>query len=181
MKYAIQILALTFVLFQSALAQSSQVPSWLRAHMDYMTQGSGVWVTSNDKFKSDAEPFDQYVTEWKYSVGKMGMNGRLYGIRDGKPTGDFWEYHVYWHPKDRVAYIVQLGAGGAFGIGEVKDSGLNDPPQRFFEMEMVMPDGSDVMDLHRIHESGKGEHKTVSFDFREGEWIERRTYVWKLK
>ncbi|REJ76164.1 MAG: hypothetical protein DWQ47_11140 [Acidobacteria bacterium] len=164
----------------TTFAQSSQMPDWLREHMDYMTQGSAMWVTSNDEYKSENEPFEAYATEWKYGVGKQSLIGRLYGIRDGKPTNDFWEYHVFWHPAEKKVYFYQVGAGGAVGMGEMKDNSGGKRTGRRTEMVLHFPNGNSITDRHEIFED-KGEHSTSSYTLAEMHWKPGRTYVWKLK
>lgn len=170
-----------FLVFSaSASAQTDPLPNWLRAHMDFMTQGTGLWVADNSAFRNEGEPFEAYATEWKYGVGKMVLKGRLYGIRDGKPTGDFWEYQVFWHPAEKKAYFWQIGAGGAVGVGEMKDNSEGAASGRRTEMTLNFPDGSSITDRHDLLEE-PGKHTTISYTLNEMYWKIGRRYVWKLQ
>ena len=52
--------------------------------------------------------------------------------------------------------------------------------QRITEMIFYRPDGVNWMDKHKVIES-TNEHETTSFGFEKGDWVKRRSYVWKLK
>ena len=162
----------------SAQEKGQSPPKWLQDHMIYMTSGTGVWVADNSSYKSAVEPYDQYVAEWKWGIGKNSIQGRLFARAEGTETSDFWEYRLFWHPKERRAVIQQFGGGGVFGRGEMRTLTISEKIQRQTEMVFYNPDGSSWIDLHQIHEE-EDQHKTISFNLRDGIWVERRTYFWK--
>jgi len=173
--------AFLFAIFAvTASAQATKPPDWFRAHMNFMTQGTGKWVADNAAYKSENEPFEAYVTEWQYGVGRMSIVGRLYGIRDGKPTRDFWQYFVLWDSIKKEVHFYQTGAGGALGNGVMTDAAAKDPAERSTEMTLLRPDGISLKDKHRLFELANS-HKTISYLYEDGKWTEQRTYIWKLE
>lgn len=184
MKRFVVILILTGLAFvpnlfaQEKSAENDSPPKWLIEHFTYMTEGKGLWVADNSPFKSENEPFDAYGTEWTWGVGKQSIKGRLFALKDNKEVATFWEFRVFWHPEKRKAFIQQFGAGGAFGVGEMrviesKDSSLNVTEQDFY-----IPGGADFLEMHHLIER-KGEHETKSFRLEKGSWKLQRTYIWK--
>lgn len=160
--------------------ETTALPKWLIDHFTFMTAGSGRWITDNAEFTSENEPFDKYGTEWKWGVGKQSIRGRLFGMNGSKEAGDFWEYRIYWHPKEKRAVFEQFGAGGIFGVGEMRNVTLGDgKAEKSVEMVFYSPDGSTWHDLHKLIEM-QGEHTTHSFKLEAGNWRPQRTYVWRL-
>jgi hypothetical protein len=173
-------LVFTTVSFSQTPKNDNSMPSWLRQHMEFMTRGSGRWITDNSAFKSKDEPSDAYGTEWKWGIGKQSIRGRLFGIQGGKETDTFWEYLLFWHPNERRAIFQQFGSSGVFGTGEMQSLESGDKTERMTEMVFYTPDGTSWRDLHRLLEF-KEMHQTISFDFTGGGWKQGRTYVWKLE
>lgn len=176
MKYSLYVFQI-FILVMSVAAKA-QPPEWLINHMEYMTQGSGIWIADNSEYKNDQEPVDAYATEWKWGLGKHSLTGRLYGIKDGKEIGSYWEFRTFWNPVEEKAYAYQFGASCAVGMGEVTftDEGVMRIDQTFYN-----PDGTTARVGHESKDLS-GIHETRAFDINEkGEWIERRFYRWKQK
>lgn len=180
LKLTVSLAAIVLLASPRVHAQAGAIPDWLKEHMAYMTQGSGIWIADNVAFKGENEPFDAYATQWQYGVGKVSLTGVLYGLRDGSQTPNFWEYHVYWHPKEQKAVFQQVGIGGAVGIGEIRNSETGDGTQRMTEMIFYQPDGTSFRDLHRLYEL-PNEHKTSSYKFADDDWVLQRQYDWKLQ
>lgn len=177
-------LAIIFIGFVSAAHSQNNpdqagMPQWLKSHFEFMTEGTGRWITDNSKFKSENEPFDEYGTEWAWGVGKKSIKGRLFGLKDKKEVATFWEYRVFWHPLEKRAVFQQFGAGGVFGIGEMRVIGLPDgKSENLTEATFYNPDGTNRKDLHKLTEN-KDEHTTQSFSFENGSWELRRIYIWR--
>ena len=164
--------------FSSGTLRASSIPKWLQDHMIYMTSGTGRWVADNSKYRSENESYEQYVTEWKWGVGKNSVSGRLFSYRNGEETPNFWEYKLFWHPKEEKAILQQFGGNGIYGVGEMSTLSTAVQTERSVEINFYGPDGSSWKDLHKIYEK-KDEHETISFDFKQGIWVERRSYTWK--
>lgn len=184
MKKAFLILMLVGLVFvpglfaQDKTAENDSPPKWLTDHFAFMTEGSGRWIADNSPFKSENEPFDEYGTEWKWGVGKQSIMGRLFALRDKKEVATFWEFRVFWHPEKRKAFIQQFGAGGAFGVGEMRVIESGDSSLNVTEQDFYIPGGTDYLEMHHLIER-KGEHETKSFQLEKGSWKLQRTYIWK--
>jgi hypothetical protein len=40
---------------------------------------------------------DAYGITWEWGLNKKSPVDRLYGLRDGKEVGTFWEFREFWH------------------------------------------------------------------------------------
>jgi hypothetical protein len=153
-------------------------PEWFVAHMAFMTQGSGRWITDNAPWLSEQEPWEAYGTEWKYGIGKASLTGRLFGLKDGKETGTFWEFRTWWHPGEKEVKAFQIGGGGAVALGTMLSTGpgISRATQTFFA-----PNGSSWSVGHDQTDSGTS-HTTQSWNVAaDGTWTKQRLYVWHLE
>ena len=173
---------LTLFLVSSVMAQQdnsssgSEPPRWFGEHMEYMTGGTGRWIADNTPFISETEPYDSYGTEWKWGIGRKSMTGRLFGLKEGKESGDFWQFRVFWHPGESRAHIHQYAGTGLVGIGTMDSTagGMIRTEQQFY--------GTDGTVFSVGHETWEwdGDHHTQSYDITtEGGWEKRRYYIWK--
>jgi len=159
-----------------ALAQGdASPPAWYREHNEFMTRGGGVFHTDNSRHRSATEPWDQYGLAWEKGPSGQTVHGRLFGLRDGVDGGTFWEFWVYWHPGDGKAYIVQVGGDGTLGVGTLEPPGANGKARS--EATFHHPDGTSTRVAHEVENAGDT-HATASFDWVDGAWQPRRTYVW---
>lgn len=153
---------------------SAPAPQWYLDDVDFLTRDGGRWVASNADYQGENEPMEAYVIEWEKGYANS-MTGRLYGIVDGEPTGDFWRFRQYWHPGKGKAILEQFGLGGAVGVGTLwQDGDVNKTLQTFYA-----PDGSASDQGHEAHNPDGDTHVTASFDVADGVWKERRSYSWK--
>ncbi|MCB0547911.1 MAG: hypothetical protein KDD19_10020 [Phaeodactylibacter sp.] len=152
------------------------IPQWLLDNWATRTQDRGTWITDNSAYKSDDEPFDAYGLQWEYGLGKKHLKGRLYCIREGKDAGAVWQFLEFWDPAAAEARIVQIGSDGTLGQGRIwrLDDGSVKEQQTF-----TSPGGGSFESGHHIW-MGNGENHTQSFSIKDGEWIRRRYYIWKL-
>ena len=155
---------------------SGALPGWYQTEIDSLSQGSGRWVADNSAFRSEQEPFEQYVVEWRKASDQRGLTGRLFGISGGKESADFWSFRIYWDAAANGAVIQQFAGFGAVGIGSlVGFAGATLSDQSF-----TAPDGRTWREMH--HSWFEGEvHVTRSLEWREGSWSAKRTYRWKLQ
>ncbi len=158
----------------SDLQPNPAAPAWFLQDIATLTAGSGRWIADNSAYKSEQEPFDAYGTEWQASFDGTTMTGRLFGIRNGEETGNFWEFRQYWHPGRGEAMLQQFGWGGTVGIGiawPVDDTTKSD--QTFFSV-----DGKQWRTGHVSHFPDSDTYVTESFDIKDGKWTPSRTYTW---
>lgn len=177
------LILITTVISYSAIAQqgsaeTKRMPEWVKAHMGYMTEGTGRWVADNSKFKSVSEPYDQYGVEWKWGIGKQSIKGRLFGMQKEKEIAEFWEFYLFWHPQKQKVIIQQISGNGIVGIGEIVNVESEKKIERMSQMIFFSPDGKSWSDLHRIFED-KNEHQTTSFILKNSTWNKQRSYIWK--
>ncbi len=152
----------------------AQAPQWYVDDIEFLTRGGGRWVADNSSYQGENEPFDAYGIEWKARYANS-MTGRLFGIKDGVETGNFWEMFQYWDAGTGEAVVTQFGFGGAVGLGRSwREDGVNKTEQTFYA-----PDGSASSTGHKARNPDADSHETKSFDIIDGVWKLRRTYIWK--
>ncbi len=152
---------------------NSDIPEWFARHMEYLTQESGIWIADNSEYKSDSEPYEAYGIQWQWGFNKKSIKGRLYGIKEGKDIGSFWEFHTFWHPGENRVIANQYGSDGTFGTGSMTPKELE---QTFFN-----PDGSSYKSGHRSEIKGDTQHSRSFRISEHGEWVPLRFYIWKLQ
>jgi hypothetical protein len=149
-------------------------PRWFIDEIATLTAGSGRWIADNSEYKGEQEPYEAYGTEWTASFDGTTMSGRLFGLKDGKETANFWEFRQYWHPGRREAVVEQFGWGGTVGIGTAwPDGDQTKSDQTFFA-----PDGSVRRTGHISGFPDRDTHTTDSYDIEGDVWTARRSYTW---
>jgi hypothetical protein len=141
-----------------------------------MTSGTGVWIADNTDYISEDEPWEAYAVEWIAGPAESSMSGRLFGIKDGKPSpADFWRFSEYWDPADQSAKVQQYGWGsiGAGSLWKVGDETWTQ--QRFTDFE-----GGITHEGHRARFPDNDTFETWSFSIQPGnDWQPNRHYLWK--
>jgi hypothetical protein len=166
------IVASTAVAAEPATA-SMPAPPWYLDDIAFMTRDGGRWIASNADYQNENEPFDSYGLEWKKGYANS-MTGRLFAIRDGEETGDFWRFRQYWHPGKGKAIVEQFGLGGAFGAGAMWSEG----DKRKMTQTFYGADGAASDQGHIVHNPDDNTHVTKSFNIIDGEWASQRVYSW---
>lgn len=151
-------------------------PPWFQAELTRLTQGTGRWIADNSPYVSDTETIEAYGTEWRWSLGRAGVTGRLFGLVDGAEVATYWEYRLYWDGAAQQAVTEQFGANGAYGRGYMVGFGEGTLADQTF----TGPDGNQWRDLHHAWFEGST-HVTRSYGWAEGAWVPRRTYRWELE
>ena len=154
--------------------QSTPAPQRYVDEIEYLSRDGGRWVADNSAYKSENEPMESYVLEWRKSYANSAT-GRLFGMVDGKETGTFWEFKQYWHPGKAEAVVEQFGLSGVVGIGRI----WHEDGKTKTEQVMYVPDGSAAMLGHIQQVTTENEHTAESYDIVDGKWVLNRTYVWK--
>jgi len=156
-------------------ADPAPAPQWHLDDIEFMTRDGGRWIASNADYQSENEPFEIYAMEWKKGYANS-MTGRLYGIRDGKETGDFCRFRQYWPPGKGQAILEQFGFGGAVGIGPVTHDGAIS----VIEQTFYPPKGQANIVGHKSrNDKATDSHLTDSFTIVDGEWRPNRSYEWR--
>ncbi|MEZ5896037.1 MAG: hypothetical protein R3C51_06490 [Parvularculaceae bacterium] len=160
----------------AAAEESAKPPQWFLDEISAMTADGGRWIADNKVYKNDNETFDAYGIEWVSGFNGATMTGRLFGIRDGKETSNFWEFRQYWHPGRKQGVLEQFGWGGVVGIGVLTsgEDGETITDQEFFSV-----DGSLKRVGHISRFTDANTHEGGSYDIIDGDWIADRQYVWK--
>jgi len=165
-----------FLLSYNLSAQDSRIP---QSFLDDLTYEVGTWIGDNSKYKNDQEPFDNYIIEWTWGIGKKSIKGKLYGMIDTVATDPFWELLKYWDFNEKSAIVMQFGPDGTIGIGPMNSVREN-------EYKLIQTFTSSAGTKYTIG------HKTVNIDqnTHEGssyyinaneEWILDRSYIWRRK
>ena len=171
MKYVATVFFLSFFTLSHAQNAPDSIPAWFAEHMQQMV---GTWETDNANYLNEHETWDAYGIIWEYGIGEMSINGRLYGIKDGERSGDFWEFKTFWNPEDGKVYAYRFGGNGTVGKGEMAEEKML---QIFYN-----PDGTAYKVGHKAWFDDQGNHHTQSYNVSDvGDWEKRRYYVWKKK
>jgi uncharacterized protein YndB with AHSA1/START domain len=171
-----KIITIILIISGYANCQAQEIPNWLKREWNYLTNGTGTWVTSNAKYKNTSEPFDKYGLEWKYGLGSTSVVGKLYGIVEGKENVNIWQFFLYWDGVENKGKTLQISPNGTYGFGD-----------------MVLVNDSivqSILNFHTLngqtfqtkHESVTNslKHKTTSFNFdKKNTWLKNRTYIWQ--
>jgi hypothetical protein len=153
---------------------ASPAPQWYLDDIEFLTKDGGRWVTSNAEYQSESEPMEAYAIEWKKGYANS-MTGRLFGIVDGKETGDYWRFRQYWHAGEGKAVLEQFGFGGAMGVGVLwREDDRTKTAQTFYP-----PQGAPTLQGHIAYNPDAETHVTESYNIVDGEWRPNRTYTWK--
>ncbi len=171
------ILILLFLISANACFAQQDIPDWFIEHMSYSI---GQWVTSNSDYKNEDEPYDQYLIEWIWGIGKKSTVGRLSGLINGQSVSDLWEYRQYWDPDSAKPVILQFGKSGMIGKGE-----LNKLENEDLELQQVFTNVNKNKEVvgHRITKIDSSNYVGASFVVVENnKWEKIREYVWtKIK
>jgi len=158
----------------ASITPTDTTPTWFLRHVAELTADSGRWLASNAEYRSEDEPYEAFVMNWKRGPGGRSATGELTALRDGKATPIFWSFVMYWHPGRNHALVSQVGIAGHVGEGILRqlDDGTLELVQDFFAL-----DGSSNSQKHV--ESLRGRRLTsVVYDLVRNQWLKGRTYTW---
>jgi hypothetical protein len=148
------------------------IPEWFFADMEAHI---GRWETDNSKYQSANEPFDTYVIEWQWGIGKTSLTGRLFGVENGNNSPDFWHFRQYWDNLAQKAMVQQFGNGGVMGLGELR---LTNDTQSELIQTFTTPSGAQWQGKH-LNELNGNQFTTQSFQMgQDGGWQADRIYIW---
>jgi hypothetical protein len=162
--------------FQTSVPKTAPIPGWVLSNWEGLI---GTWQADNQKYREADGGIEAYGIEWAWGLDQKSVIGRLYGIREGREAGTFWEFREFWHPGEGQLIAAQFGAGGTYGVGSHRRNadGTTEMLQTFYD-----PTTGAVSRVgHRSLLAGD-EHTTRSFDVSDdGVWKDRRAYVWRRK
>jgi hypothetical protein len=145
-----------------------------REHLAHLAGGSGIWLTSNDRYRTDAngEP-PHYGMRYWMGPGGMTQHGCLWGQGPGEPRPVFWSFFTAWDPTRRQLLVYQSSPYGVVGIGHEA------PDTRIAEQTFTAPDGTSWEVRHVTLFTPPDSLDTRSFQrSKDGVWEPRRTYRW---
>ncbi len=151
-------------------------PSWFTDNVKLMSADGGRWIASNAQYKSDDEPWEAYGVHWVAGPGNGSMSGRLFGVKDGKDSADFWRFSQHWDPARKVAVVEQFGWGNV-GIGTFWPEG------ELMKMRQVFTSyrGTARVEGHQLSEVQPDSHRTTSFAIDGEKWTPQRQYLWERR
>lgn len=161
----------------ATLASVAQIPDRVIKEWEILTADGGTWIADNSAYKNENEPADAYGITWSYALGKTSVNGRLFGLKDGKEIGTYWEFRMYYHPAEKKLMYQQYGWGGTLGIAE-----MTFPDETHSEdvTTIYNPDGSSTKIRH-VNEIKNDIHYAQSYQWKDNAWQKQRYYEWKKK
>lgn len=148
------------------------IPEWF---FQDLAANVGTWITDNSNYQSTTEPHDSYAVEWQWGIGNTSITGRLYSIKDGKESGEFWQFRQYWDNLNNQAVIQQFGNHSVIGTGTMQyvKPGKTETIQTF-----SMADGTSWKVKH-VNLLQDNVLTTTSYSLdKEQQWQENRTYQW---
>jgi len=151
------------------------IPDWF---MQDLKNNIGTWIADNKENLSEEDPYLAYGLEYKWGIGKTSIIGRLYGIKEGVETEDFWQFRQYWDNVKEKGVVVQYGNWGVVGFGYMKPISNN-------QMESIqtfsLTDGRtwEVKHIIEMHETN---FISTSYDKdKNGTWINSGGWTWVKK
>lgn len=165
--------ALPFIFL--SISAFGQIPERIMNEWKMLTEGSGTWLADNKAYMSDNEPYDQYGVTWQWAIGKTSLTGRLFGLKEGKDQGTFWEFRAYYDPEDGKYKYMQFGHGGAVGKAAFQ---IVDDTHTTDIVTLRYPDGNKIAIKHETETKGNTQYSQSYQRNNKGEWEKRRYYVW---
>ena len=151
---------------------NAQIPEWYTHEMNRLV---GTWVADNTVYMNDQENDDAYAIEWRRGIGKKNLLGRLYGLKKGRLTNEYWQFIQYWDPAAKQAKVIQIATFGTKGEGylEYRDSANTQLIQTF-----TNPNGTSWTSGHKTRIFDNYEISTSYQIDKQNNWKEQRTYTW---
>jgi hypothetical protein len=153
----------------------AEAPTWWADHVDFMTRNGGRWRTPNPAASGDASLPEAFGMTWLAVNNRLGMTGRLYGLRGNDEGEEYWTLREFIHPGRKVVILEQWGGPGVYGQGETRSTrvGATETDQMFW-----LPDGRSWREGHRAVETGDI-YRTAVFDIdTTGTWTSRTSNDW---
>lgn len=165
-------LFISIICISQYLISFGQTPEWYYKEMERQV---GTWIADNSEYQTDNEKDDAYALEWRYSAGKQGLLGILYGIREGQKTNEYWQFFQFWDIIENKVRVIQVFAfSPTFGEGFLEKIS---PNENKLVQTFITPDGRKFEEGHTYLINDNYEI-TTSFKIENSEWIKKRTYKW---
>lgn len=149
----------------------AQVPDW---YIENLEENVGIWRADNSMYRSDTEPFDFYEIEWKQTLSKYSITGKMFGIKENQRTDILWEFIQYWDYESNQAIVLQFDRSGIFGKGNLTEKAVDSTEliQKFYLSNSKIWVGHGTKHLQNAQ-------IVKSFSILENdEWELNRTYIW---
>lgn len=160
------------LLLSAAHPAYTQIPDWYKTELERL---AGTWLTDNSEYMSEQETDDTYGLEWKWGAGNNNLLGELFGMRDGKRTGTYWQFFQYWDSQENTAIVIQVSPEGTIGKGTLNLEGKD---KTKLVQTFTNPDGSGFKYGH-ITQIFDGHQISTSYNVSENDgWTLSKTYKW---
>lgn len=154
---------------------SPNPPDWWGEHVRFMSADGGTWVTPNAKAEKPDDP-DAYAMTWTAASAGRLLNGRLYGLKDGREVAEYWTFKEFYHPGEGRVVVQQWSSWGVYGEGETTCPA---PNRGQLDQTFWLADGRHWREGHRTLENGD-EYVTEVYDIdADGKWSLRDSNTWK--
>jgi len=150
---------------------SAQIPEWYQAEMERMI---GTWVANNNEYMSEEETDNAYALRWDWGAGKKSIIGRLYGMKDGVQTKDYWQFVQFWDSEAQKGRVIQISANGVVGEGYLEPVSEG---KTKLEQTFTPSDGAIYSEGHRTKIFPDHEVLTT-YKIIQDRWVEDRSYTW---
>ena len=150
---------------------SAQIPDWFQAEME---RKIGNWVANNNEYMSEEETDNAFGLRWDWGAGKTSIVGKLYGMKDGVATNEYWQFLQFWDSEAQKARVIQISADGLVGEGYLEPVSEE---QTKLEQTFVPSEGEIYSEGRRTKIFADHEVSTT-YKIIEDRWVEDRSYTW---
>ncbi len=150
---------------------TAQVPGW---YLKDVEENIGVWRADNSKYGSNSEIYDFYEIEWKQTLNKYALTGKLFGVVGDQRTDVLWRFIQYWDIEEGQAVVLQFGKGGITGKGNLITKGKD-------STELLQVFNSEKSSYQTGHRTKHFRDEKIAKSFsvtKDGNWELNREYKW---
>lgn len=158
------------------MATPDSSPDALVDHVEFMTAGSGVWITSNEDYQTVAngEP-PAYGMSYDRSIWPGAATGCQWSAFEDAQNRMDWGFLIGWDVERDAAFLSQFSPGGILSSGLMESiAGAHTK----ITQTILLLDGTSWSIRHETRSEGRDVFITQSFNQADGEWVPHRTYRW---
>ena len=164
-------LGIALLLSMFTTVVSAQIPEWYQIEMSRLV---GTWVANNNEYMNENETDNAYAITWEWGAGKTSLLGKLYGMKDGERTYEYWQFVQFWDSEQEKVRLIQISGTGVKGEGFIER--VNETKTKL-QQTFVTPGGKSFEEGHRT-EIFPDHEVTTSYKIKEERWVEKRSYTW---